>query len=156
MRFVMKIWKLMTRDVFTCGIHDNLNTAAQLMWDHDIGALPVLDDHARIVGVITDRDICMAAYTRGEPLRAIAVATTMSMHPATCFEDDELSDVEALMSKHQIHRVPVVDDDGRMVGIVSINDVARAAHSRTEVSPAELAATVAAVSAPRQVIAEAA
>ena len=145
----MRISELMTRDVVTCCTHDDLETAAQLMWDHDIGALPVLDEHARIVGMITDRDICMAAYTRGEPIKAISVLATMSKHPTTCSEDAELREVEALMRGHQIHRVPVVDDDGRMVGIISINDLVRTSRLSVEVSPGEVVATIAAVDAAR-------
>jgi CBS domain-containing protein len=152
----MKIWKLMTRDVFTCHVRDNLAVAARLMWDHDIGALPVLDDHARIVGMITDRDICMAAYTRGAPLEAIPVLTTMSEFPATCEIDAELSEVEALRCARQIHRVPIVDDGGRLVGMVTVNDVARASRQRTDVNAAELVTTIAAVSARRRVVVEAA
>ena len=141
----MDIWQLMSRDVFTCRVHDDLAIAARIMWDHDIGGLPVLDEHARIVGMITDRDICMAAYTRGERLEALLVLDAMSERPITCGEDANLSEVEALMCEHQIHRVPVVDDGGRMVGIVSINDVVRAAQ-HAEVSLAEVIATCAAIS----------
>jgi CBS domain-containing protein len=145
----MKISELMTRDVFTCRTHDDLASAARLMWDHDIGALPVLDEHARVVGMITDRDICMAAYTRGERIDAISVLATMSELPTTCAEDAELHEVEALMRGHQIHRVPIVDDNGRMVGIVSINDLVRTSRLHAEVSPGEVVATLAAVDAAR-------
>ncbi len=143
----------MTRDVFTCRTHDNLEAAAQLMWgsrhrgDCVASAEP---EHARIAfGMITDRDICMAAYTRGAPINTISVLTTMSEHPTTCCEDAELREVEALMRGHQVHRVPVVDDDGRMVGIISINDLVRTSRLHVEVSPAEVVATIAAVDAAR-------
>lgn len=145
----MKISTLMTRDVFTCRAHDDLTAPARLMWEHDIGAVPVLDEHARIVGMITDRDICMAAYTRGEPIKTISVLATMSKHPTTCSEDSELREVEALMRGHQIHRVPVVDDEGRMVGIVSINDLVRSSRLSVDVSAAEVVATIAGVDAAR-------
>jgi len=148
----MKISKLMTKDVMTCRTSDTLDHAAQLMWDHDIRCVPVVDERGRIAGMLTDRDVCMAAYTRGAPLRAIAVGATMSAHPATCTQDAELSVVEAEMGRRQIHRMPVVDDDGHPVGIVSLNDIARASQQRTEVSPSEVAATLAAVFAPRPAI----
>lgn len=145
----MKISKLMTKNVQTCRTIDTLERAAQLMWDHDIGALPVVNEHGRVVGMLTDRDALMAAYTRGEPLRAIAVMSTMSGHPFTCSPDDELGTIETEMSQRQIHRVPVVDNDGHPVGIVSLNDLARASKQRREVSATEVAATLAAVCAPR-------
>ena len=148
----MKISKLMTKDVQTCRTIDTLAQAAQLMWDHDIGALPVVDTHGRVVGMITDRDLCMAAYTRGLPLHAIAVASTMSAHPATCTQDAELAVVEEQMRSRQVHRMPIVDDDGHPVGVVSLNDLARASQQRTDVTASEVAATVAAVCAPRRAI----
>lgn len=148
----MKVSKLMTKDVHTCRTIDTLAHAAELMWDHDIGSLPVIDTHGRVVGIITDRDLCMAAYTRGLPLHAIAVASTMSAHPATCTQDAEVAAVEEQMRNRQIHRMPVVDDDGHPVGVVSLNDLARASQQRTDVTASEVAATLAAVCVPRRPI----
>jgi len=146
----MKIWKLMSKNVYTCRGVDSLARAAQLMWNHDIGALPVVDEHGRVIGMLTDRDALMASYTRGEPLHAIPVANTMASHPFTCSANDELASVEAEMSRRQIRRVPVVDDNGHPVGIVSVGDLARAAKQRNDVTPSEVASTLAAVCAPRQ------
>lgn len=148
----MKISKLMTKDVQTCRTIDTLARAAQLMWDHDIGSLPVVDAHGRVVGMITDRDMCMAAYTRGLPLHAIAVASTMSAHPVTCTQDAEVSAVEGELRSRQIHRMPVVDDGGHPVGLVSLNDLARASQQHTDVTGGEVAATLAAVCASRRPI----
>ena len=145
----MKVSKLMTKDVITCGTVDTLDDAAQLMWTHDIGSLPVVDEHGRVVGMLTDRDALMAAFTRGEPLRSISVGSTMSTDLYACSQDDELAAVEAEMGRRQIHRVPVVDDEGRPVGLLSMNDLARASQRRTEVTAAEVAATLAAVCSPR-------
>jgi len=145
----MKVSKLMANDVITCGTADTLDDAAQLMWTHDIGSLPVVDEHGRVVGMLTDRDALMAAFTRGEPLRAISAGSTMSANLYACSQDDDLASVEAEMGRRQIRRVPVVDDEGRPVGLLSMNDLARAAQRRAEVSPTEVAATLAAVCAPR-------
>lgn len=145
----MKVWNLMTKDVQTCRTIDTLERTAELMRDHAIGALPVVDESGHVVGMVTDRDICMAALARGEPLRAIAVATAMTVHPTTCSQNDELIAVEERMRAKQIHRVPVVDDAGHPVGIISLNDLARAAKQRTEISPSEIVDTLAGVCAPR-------
>jgi CBS domain-containing protein len=147
----MQVSKLMIQDVITCRAADTLDFAAQQMWTYDVGILPVVDDHGRIVGVLTDRDALMAAFTRGEPLHAISAGSTMSAEPCTCSPDDELATVEAQMGRRQIRRVPVIDDDGHPVGIVSVNDLARASQRRAEVSTAEVAATLAAICAPRLV-----
>jgi CBS domain-containing protein len=148
----MKVWNLMTRGVQTCRPIDTLERTAELMRDHAIGALPVVDDSGHVVGMITDRDVCMAALARGEPLRAIPVATAMAAHPTTCSQDDELAAVEERMRQKQIHRVPVVDDAGHPVGIISLNDLARAARRSPEISPRELVDTLAAVCSPRPIM----
>jgi CBS domain-containing protein len=144
----MKVSSLMTQDVITCRAADTLDVAAQQMWTYDIGSLPVVDDRGCIVGVLTDRDALMAAFTRGEPLHAISAGSTMSADPVTCAPDDELAAVEAQMGRRQIRRVPVVDGAGHPVGIVSMTDLARASQRRDEVSAAEVAATLAAVCVP--------
>lgn len=151
----MKITSLVHRDVTTCTIHDNLAHAAQLMWERDIGCLPVIDDQGHVAGMVTDRDICMAAYTQGLPLHGIPVTTAMAKRVFSCTLSDEVAVVERVMSEHQIRRMPVIDHEGHPVGIVSLNDLARAS-TTGKVPPAEITATLAAVSAPRSPIVAAA
>lgn len=146
----MKVSSMIRRNVTTCTIHDNLGRAAQLMWNHDIGCLPVIDDQGHVVGMITDRDACMAAYMQDAPLRAIPVTTAMATRVFSCREADEVAAVENTMREHQIHRMPVIDDQGHPIGIVSLNDIARAASTGT-VPAQDVVATLAAVSAPRVV-----
>ena len=95
----MKIDEIMKRNVKVCRQGDNLNSAAQLMWDNDCGCVPVLasDGSGKIVGVITDRDICMAAYTQGKPLCEIAVESAMATKALTCKPSDDLVLAEAIM-----------------------------------------------------------
>jgi CBS domain-containing protein len=121
----------MTRDVVTCYESDSLNRAAQLMWDADCGALPVVSAEGKLIGMLTDRDICMAAYTRGKPLAELPVSGTMSTGLATCRPSDTLQSVMDLMSARQVRRMPVVDDDGRLVGILSLADLALLAQAPT-------------------------
>ena len=118
---------LMSQPVATCGVDDNLDHAASLMWNSDCGAVPVVDGAGRAVAMLTDRDICMAAYTQGKPLREISVRSAMSQGLQTCFADTPLESVEQMMAQHQVRRVPVVSAEGRPQGMVSINDIARAA-----------------------------
>lgn len=151
----MKISNLIQRDVATCTVHESLEHAAQQMWDRDLGCLPVIDEQGHVAGMVTDRDICMAAYTQGAPLRAIPVTTAMAKHVFSCTEHDEVEAVERVMREHQIRRMPVIDDQGHPVGIVSLNDIARAA-SAGKVSASDVASTMAAISAPRAVFASAA
>lgn len=123
----MKVSELMTTAVTTCGPLDNLNTAAQIMWEHDCGCVPVLDAEAHVLGMLTDRDVCMSAYTRGQRLDEIAAHRAMSLDVVACGPDDSTSLVETRMREQHVRRLPVVDDCGRLVGLVSLNDLAQAA-----------------------------
>ena len=120
----MRAEQVMTRDVATCAPSDTLNRAAQLMWERDCGVIPVVDDE-RVVGVLTDRDCCMAAYTKGRRLDDISVGEVMSSDVKSCSPDEAVGDVETRMSKFQIRRMPVLSD-GQLVGILSMNDLALA------------------------------
>lgn len=123
----MQVRELMTRDVVVCGARDDLNRAAKIMWDHDCGVVPVVDAESRPIGMLTDRDVCMAAYTQGKLLGAIRVEQAMSRDPKTCGADDPVADAEAAMRERRVRRLPVVDAAGKLVGILSLNDIARRA-----------------------------
>jgi CBS domain-containing protein len=149
-----KVSDLMTQPVRSCSIHDAAVTPASLMWEHDCGMVPVVDDDGRLAGVVTDRDICMAAYLQGRPLSDIPIDTFMAPHVATCRPDDEVVWAEHLMSLRQVHRLPVVDNSGRPVGVLSLGDLARVAPVPMARRPgtdlgSDLLQTMAAISQPR-------
>ena len=143
----MKVADLMTREVRVCTIHDSLNAAARIMWDHDCGCAPVVDGHGRVVGIVTDRDICMAAYTQGLPLDGIPIERVMSARVITCARGDDVETAHRLMRVHEVHRLPVVDSRGRPVGILSMSDLAnhRQMDGAGASDAAELAATLRAI-----------
>lgn len=150
----MNVANLMHTDVVTCRSVDMLDSAAKLMLEHDIGCVPVIDDTGHIAGVITDRDICMAAYATGEPLRAIPVARSMTRRVFTCGPQDDLHAAEQTMSVRQIRRMPVIDGDGHVIGMISLADIARAS-SGGRVEASDVVDTLAAVGAPRAPIVQA-
>ena len=116
----MRVADLMSRDVSWCATNDSLSVPAQLMWDCDCGAVPVLDAQTgRVAGMITDRDICMATHMRNCPPSAIAVHRVMSLGVHSCSPDDSIADAEDILQLNQIRRLPVIDDEGRVVGILS-------------------------------------
>lgn len=119
----MKVHELMTADVKTCHFETNLAEAVRKMWDADCGALPVVDDEGHVTGMITDRDICIAVATRGRPADRIAVRDVATGHPYSCLPDDDLKAALQTMQAHQIRRLPVVDAEGHVRGILSLNDV---------------------------------
>lgn len=122
---MVRIDQMMSRPVVTCRIGDPLDTVASLMWNHDCGIVPVVDAQERLVGVVTDRDICMAAYTQGRRLGEIPVDVAMSRTVFTCRPDDPISRAEELMAAYQVRRIPIVDRDDHPIGVLSLNDVAR-------------------------------
>ena len=151
----MKISQMMKKDVEVCGLDDNLAAAASRMWDCDIGCLPVLDASGEIVGMVTDRDICMAALTRGQPLHDIPVSVAMAKDVLSCSPDATLVEAEEVMRSGQVRRLPVIDSEGCLVGIVSLNDLAILAEreigrKNRDLSAQEITATLAAICAPRQ------
>ena len=121
----MNIKELMHTPAVTINANETANAAAHLMWENDCGAVPVVDDGNRLIGMITDRDVCMAAYTQGRPLSEIPIATAMSKHVLVCHVSDSAETAEELMREGQVRRVPVIDNDGHPVGLVGIADLAR-------------------------------
>jgi CBS domain-containing protein len=119
---------LMTTPVRTCRPDDSLARAAQLMWDTNCGAVPV-DAGDTIVGVITDRDICMAGYTQGKRLGDIKVESAMSKDLFSCGPDESVGAALATMADKRVRRLPVFDENRRLLGIISISDVTRWARS---------------------------
>lgn len=152
----MKIEEVMSRDVETCRPTDTLSSAAQRMWDHDCGCIPVVDDEdpRHLVGMLTDRDICMAVHFRDRSPAEVTVGEVMSGTVRTIGPGETLLDAEAVMRDAQVRRLPVVDDRRRLLGIVSIADLARTAArergSRSpEISEIELGQTLEAICSAR-------
>ena len=154
----MKVEQLMTRQLDTCTPGDSLNRAAQIMWERDCGCVPVVEGGngaaRRVVGILTDRDVCMAAYSQGQPLTDIPVGKVMASTVCSCRPRDSVATVLKIMETNQVHRVPVVDEHDELVGLVAWADLAREAarehgSKRPEVRDEQLARTVEAVSRPR-------
>ena len=148
----MRVSDLMSRPALTCHLHDNLNVPARLMWDRDCGVVAVVGDDGRLVGVITDRDICMAAYTQDRSLGELEVNIAMARQPISAHPDQDIAEVERAMAQHQVRRIPVVDSDGKPVGVLSLNDLAlEAARPDTRMTDASsrIVHTLAAVCAHR-------
>ncbi|HZY58811.1 MAG TPA: CBS domain-containing protein [Candidatus Binataceae bacterium] len=120
----MKVQRIMRHGVKTCHPHDSLNDAAQIMWEDACGSVPVVDEEFRPVGFLTDRDICMAAYTQGAPLGAMCVASAMARRVVSCSPEDDVTDAARVMRENGVRRLPVVDAEGRLVGLLSLDDLA--------------------------------
>jgi len=123
----MLVRELMRKDVESCLAAAPLCDAARIMWDRDCGCVPVIEsvENPRVVGIVTDRDAFMAAYTRGKRLPELTVGEVMSKSPKTCAPEDPLARAAATMTGAQVRRLPVVDASGQLLGMLSLADVAR-------------------------------
>jgi CBS domain-containing protein len=142
--------------VYTCSPDDTLARAAQLMWEKDLGCLPVCGPGRKVVAMLTDRDISMAAFMQWKHLSEALVESAMSKGARTCSPDDDLGRAEDIMRESQVRRLPVVDDQGVLVGLLSLGDVARYVRQHTprgsvngNLAQQRLAETLAAICEPR-------
>lgn len=123
----MTVRELMTPDPSCCTMETSLEEVARMMVQCDCGEIPVVErqDLRKIVGVVTDRDIVTRAVAKGLNPLMVSVAAVMSSPAVTIKEKDDVDEVIRLMETHQIRRVPVVDQNGAICGIVSLADIAR-------------------------------
>ena len=142
----MKVQDLMTKHVYCVSTDQSLNDAAHLMWQHNCGSVPVVDKENRVVGMVTDRDIAMAAYINGKCLSDMPISKTQPRQLICCKPEDDIRTVEELMQLYQLHRLPVVGDNSEPLGIVSLNDLAVAYKSGVrEIKPKDLSETLSAI-----------
>lgn len=120
----MKCRDVMTPDPTTIHPSQSVTTVAQQMRQADVGPIPVVDDQARLLGIVTDRDVVLRVVAEGKDPENVRVGDVMTKSPSTCRADDDLGVALAAMKEHQIRRVPVIDDGGKLVGIVAQADVA--------------------------------
>jgi CBS domain-containing protein len=123
MHATMKVRDVMSFRIAACAPYAPLSEVAKLLWDHDCGIVPVLDEGARPVGVVTDRDLCMAAYTQGRRLDEIPVRRVMAKDVAAVSVAADALDAASLMAARQVRRLVVLDDAGALVGVVSLADL---------------------------------
>jgi CBS domain-containing protein len=136
----------MNKAPVTCCPEDSLASVAEKMWKHDCGIVPVVDPDGRVVALVTDRDICMAAWSQGAPLSSIPVRAAMSKQVHAVRSDDLPRVAETMMREKQVRRLPVVEDGGRLIGLLSLNDLARAASAGTDgITTDEVLRTLAAI-----------
>ena len=120
----MKVHEVMSKSALACRADTNLAEVARVMEQRECGFVTITDASGRkIVGVVTDRDICLAAYRFLAPLTEILASSAMSKHVHGCTEDDDLTHAMEIMRRHFLHRLPVLDSTGRLTGILSIEDV---------------------------------
>lgn len=119
----MKVKDIMTPNAKAIWLTESLADAAQIMWENDCGVLPIIKDGRKVIGMITDRDICMAVAMRDKNPSSVSVEEVMCGHVYSVKTETEIDQALETMQEHKIRRLPVVNDEGELEGILSINDV---------------------------------
>ncbi|MCB1025310.1 MAG: CBS domain-containing protein [Acidobacteria bacterium] len=145
----MKVEKIMTDNVGTCRLDDNLGKAVFIMWQRDCGAVPIVDDENKVVGMVTDRDASIAAASRNMLVSDIGVKDFAVGKLISCGRKDKVEDALKKMARHKIKRLPVVNKNGELKGIISIADVLRLKKKKSVKK--ELSRTLEAISKPASI-----
>ncbi len=144
----VRVHELMTRRVANVHPATSVERAARLMEECDCGALPVLGDNG-VLGMVTDRDIAIRIVAGGRDSRNAIVADCMTERVIACYGNESLAECMHQMARHQVRRMPIVDDFGRLVGLVAQSDLARhIGHHPLQDERREMTEVVAAVSEP--------
>jgi CBS domain-containing protein len=141
----MKIRDAMTPDPVCCLTTDSAQKVAGMLCKQDIGSIPVVTDHEsrKLIGIITDRDLCCSVIADGLDPKSTPIEKFVSLNPVACREGENLDNCERLMQEYQVRRIPIVDGEGCVIGIVSQADLA------LKDKPEKVAKTVAEVSKPQ-------
>ena len=121
----MKVREIMTSDVEACSPTTDLASIAMSMWRRDCGIVPVVDESAQVAGVVTDRDICIAVATRHRRPEELVARDVMTAKLFSARPEDDVRVALELMRKERVRRIPIVDADRHLRGILSLNDVVR-------------------------------
>lgn len=119
----MKVKEVMTPDAKAVWITESLADAAKEMWENDCGALPIVEDGRKVVGMITDRDICMATAIRDRTPSAIPVQEAMNRIVYAAQAEEDIEQALQTMREHKVRRLPVLNLEGELQGMVSMNDI---------------------------------
>ncbi len=142
----MKVREIMTQEPMCCIPEDSAQQVAKMLLEHNIGSMPVVLDQQshKLVGIITDRDLCCSIVAQGLDPKTTTIARFITTTPTSCRDGENVEKCEKAMQEHQVRRIPVVDGEGRCIGIVSQADLA------LKDKPEKVAKTVAEISKPAQ------
>lgn len=125
----MNVQEIMCSGVVSCNANSTLDEVAMMMWNNDCGSVPITDDENRPIGIVTDRDIAIGAALKHQPLRDITSSAVNNGRVLfTCQQDDDVKTALSTMQTEQIRRLPVVDENGVLSGMLSIGDLVKYSH----------------------------
>ncbi|MBN2257003.1 MAG: CBS domain-containing protein [Anaerolineaceae bacterium] len=141
--------EVMTKKPVCCLPNDTVTKAAQSMKNENVGSIPVINDEKKkkLIGIVTDRDLALQIVADGRDPKTTKVADVMTSKVYTCFADDDIQKAVAMMAKHQLRRIPVVDNDQKIIGVISQADVATRVNKRKK----KLASMIKKISQPSKI-----
>jgi CBS domain-containing protein len=145
----MRVKDVMVTGVAICDPEQNLCQVVELFWKHRCGALPVVDKKGTVLGMLTDRDACIAMGTRNVPASQIRVRDVSLPRFFSCSSEDEVRSALGTMAAQEVRRLPVVDEAGKLKGILSIDDVILNAKAGSQVNLTDVVTTLKAIYAHR-------
>jgi CBS domain-containing protein len=143
----MLVNEIMKKPPATCRTSDTVTEAARIMHAHKCGFVPVVDSRGAVVGVVTDRDVCMIVGDKNRAMTHVSVQDAMSHPMFSCYADDNVKATLATMAKRRVRRLPVLDKHGHLQGVVSIDDVIQAPHRRGSPTAEDIVSTLKAITA---------
>ena len=119
----MKVKEVMTPNAKAIWLTESLTDAAKLMWENDCGVLPIIKEGRKVIGMITDRDICMGVAMRDKNPSSVSVEEVMTGQVYSVTPEDDIVHALQTMQEHKIRRLPVINPEGELEGILSMNDI---------------------------------
>jgi CBS domain-containing protein len=119
----MKVSELMTKDPIFCSPSNSVRQVARMLRDHDIVLMPVIDDLGKLIGVVSDRDLCCRFVAEGNDIDRETIGAYITSNAITCRAEDDINVCEQVIRRHGVHRLPVINDAGQCVGIVAPMDL---------------------------------
>lgn len=119
----MKVRDIMKQPAISCDADTNVGSAVQLMWEHNCGLLPVVGADQKLIGVVTDRDICIAMGTRNRLPGDLTIGEIATKEVFTCEPDEEIQEALDTIASNHVRRLPVVNRQGVVQGILSMDDI---------------------------------
>ncbi len=141
----MKVRDIMTKNVTSCHPGQNLGEVVENMWKYRCGAMPIVNDRGRVMGIVTDRDMCIALGTRGLKASEITAADVAPARYFACRPDDDIHSALKTMAAQEVRRLPVTDEYGKLVGMLSIDDVVMRANAGSAINYSEVIRTMKAI-----------
>lgn len=147
----MLVNEIMKKPPATCSTNDSVADAAKVMHEQRCGFVPVVDGHGAVVGVVTDRDVCLVVGDKNRAMTRTSVQDAMSQPVFSCYADENVKVSLGTMARRHVRRLPVIDKQGHLTGVLSIDDVIHAPYRRGAPTAEEIVSALRGANAPRPI-----